>query len=209
MAHSARLPDSECRSFLRLRENMTGYVAVRWNPREDWHTRMPLAVPPPRGSMESTSNRRSAFRSEFSLTRSSGSTPRRGWVARAALVPRSSLPNLESRHLIVHPFARVSFPRRASGPGGPAALHLRHTAAAPPHSRRRPPVPSPRLIRSCTSILEQRTCHHQDQRLPRRQPGAQPRVRRPATRAPSACESGAPLFERSPTVNAVDDFRES
>lgn len=74
-------------------------------------------------------------------------------------------------------------------------------------SRRRPPVPSPRLIRSCEVVSEQPTC----QRVPRA-PGEDPRPAQ--SRVPSSARavrptnsSGAPPQRRGPAVNLVDDFR--
>lgn len=74
-------------------------------------------------------------------------------------------------------------------------------------SRRRPPAPSPHLIRSCEVVSEQPACH----RVPRASRAdphtAQSRVPSSARVVRPTNRSGAPPQRRGPAVNLVDDFR--
>ena len=73
-------------------------------------------------------------------------------------------------------------------------------------SRRRPPAPSPHLIRSCEVVSEQPACHPVPRASGADPHPVQPRVPSSARAVRPTNRSGAPPQERGPAVNLVDGF---
>jgi len=111
-----------------------------------------------------------------------------------------------SSHCIVRPVTRVLRQGLGAWAGAPSIV------TATPHrllrtSRRRPPVPSPHLIRSCEVRSEQPACHTVPRASGATPHSAQSRVPSSARAIHATNRSGAPPHKRGPTVNSVDDFR--